>query len=117
MRQPRDTPCDTRRTDSAHRDSLRTARDSSYAPRDTLRTTSNTTAQTTTPRGHFMNDDRYLQAKDCEELTGIPASTWRYWAHIGSGPVSFKLGRRRVWRKSVILAWIAEQESATGGVA
>ncbi|MET7773002.1 DNA-binding protein [Nocardia sp. NPDC005366] len=63
--------------------------------------------------------DRYLQATDCEELTGIPAATWRYWAHIGSGPASFKLGRRRVWRLSVIEAWIAEQEAATrtGGAA
>lgn len=63
--------------------------------------------------------DRYLQAKDCERVTGIPAATWRYWAHIGSGPESFKLGRRRVWRESVIHAWIAEQEAATkrGGVA
>ncbi|MEV0363959.1 helix-turn-helix transcriptional regulator [Nocardia fusca] len=66
-----------------------------------------------------MNTDRYLQAKDCEELTGIPAATWRYWAHIGSGPASFKLGRRRVWRLSVVEAWIAAQETQTktGGAA
>ncbi|WP_433600747.1 helix-turn-helix transcriptional regulator [Nocardia sp. CA-135953] len=66
-----------------------------------------------------METEVYLQAKDCEKLTGIPAATWRYWAHIGAGPASFKLGRRRVWRKSVILAWIDEQEAATvrGGVA
>ncbi|GAB2666527.1 hypothetical protein GCM10027088_51620 [Nocardia goodfellowii] len=63
--------------------------------------------------------DRLLQAKDCEALTGIPAATWRYWAHIGSGPASFKLGRRRVWRESAILGWVAEQEQLTarGGVA
>ncbi|MGW5572639.1 helix-turn-helix transcriptional regulator [Nocardia thailandica] len=66
-----------------------------------------------------MSNDRYLQAKDCAELTGIPAGTWRYWAHIGAGPTSFKLGRRRVWRESAILAWIAAQEqaTATGGAA
>ncbi|MBF6463069.1 DNA-binding protein [Nocardia puris] len=67
----------------------------------------------------LSNPDRFLQATDCEALTGIPAATWRYWAHIGSGPASFKLGRRRVWRESTILAWIAEQEQATstGGAA
>ncbi|MFD0000770.1 helix-turn-helix transcriptional regulator [Nocardia sp. NPDC127526] len=66
-----------------------------------------------------MNDDRYLQAKDCERITGIPEATWRYWAHIGSGPASFKLGHRRVWRESVLMAWIAEQEATTtrGGAA
>ncbi|BDU05997.1 helix-turn-helix transcriptional regulator [Nocardia cyriacigeorgica] len=59
-----------------------------------------------------MNEDEgYLRAKDCEKLTGIPEATWRWWAHIGYGPISFKLGpRRRVWRKSAVLAWIAEQE-------
>lgn len=62
-----------------------------------------------------MSDtELFLQAKDCEALTGIPAATWRYWAHKGTGPASFKLGRRRVWRHSVILAWIDEQEAATG---
>nr|WP_280410050.1 DNA-binding protein [Nocardia brasiliensis] len=60
-----------------------------------------------------MNDEELLQAKDCERLTGIPAATWRWWAHMGSGPTSFKLGRRRVWRRAVILAWIADQEEKT----
>ncbi|MBU3064368.1 DNA-binding protein [Nocardia sp. NEAU-G5] len=63
-------------------------------------------------------DDRLLQAPDCEALTGIPASTWRYWAHIGdkTKPASFKLGRRRVWRESGIRAWIAAQEAAQAGM-
>jgi prophage regulatory protein len=52
-------------------------------------------------------------ALDLEKLTGTKASTWRYWASIGTGPASFKLGRRRVWRKSAVLAWLAEQEIAT----
>ena len=59
------------------------------------------------------NISSYMQAKDCEELTGIPAATWRYWAHKGTGPESFKMGRRRVYRRSVIEAWIAEQEAQT----
>ncbi|MFD6353669.1 helix-turn-helix transcriptional regulator [Nocardia sp. NPDC004151] len=62
----------------------------------------------------MIEDDVFLRAKDCEALTGIPEATWRWWAHVGRGPASFKLGaRRRVWRKSVVLAWIAEQEAAT----
>ncbi|AII05169.1 helix-turn-helix transcriptional regulator [Rhodococcus opacus] len=56
------------------------------------------------------NRDEFLNAAQCEQLTGTPESTWRYWASIGAGPASFKLGRRRVWRRSAILAWIAEQE-------
>ncbi|MBY6367093.1 helix-turn-helix transcriptional regulator [Rhodococcoides corynebacterioides] len=56
--------------------------------------------------------DELWQARQCEEATGVPAGTWRYWASTGQGPRNFKLGRRRVWRKSVILAWIAEREAA-----
>lgn len=61
-----------------------------------------------------------LDSLDLERLTGTAASTWRYWAHIGTGPKSFKLGRRRVWRKAEVLRWLAEQEAGTqagGGVA
>ena len=59
-----------------------------------------------------MDDEIFLGALDLEKLTKTKASTWRYWASIGSGPASFRLGRRRVWRKSTALAWLAEQEAA-----
>lgn len=55
----------------------------------------------------------YLTAPQLEQMTGTPASTWRYWAHIGSGPPSFKLGRRRVWKRSSVLSWLEAQESAS----
>ncbi|GAA1082994.1 helix-turn-helix transcriptional regulator [Tsukamurella spumae] len=58
-------------------------------------------------------EDELWQAKDCQRETGIPEGTWRYYAHVGTGPASFKLGKRRVWRKSVVLAWIAEAEAAS----
>ncbi len=57
-------------------------------------------------------ENEYLTSTDLEELTGTRASTWRYWASIGAGPRSFKLGRRRVWKRSVVEAWLAEQASA-----
>lgn len=63
-----------------------------------------------------MDNEKYLSAPELEEMTGTPASTWRYWAHIGSGPASFKLGRRRVWKKSTVLAWLESQEAASACV-
>lgn len=63
-----------------------------------------------------MNSE-YLDSLDLEKLTGTKASTWRYWAMIGQGPASFKLGRRRVWKRSTVLAWLATQETAGAGVA
>jgi prophage regulatory protein len=58
-------------------------------------------------------NSEYLDSLDLEELTGTKASTWRYWAMVGQGPASFKLGRRRVWKKADVLAWIAEREAAS----
>ncbi|MCW2295880.1 helix-turn-helix transcriptional regulator [Rhodococcus erythropolis] len=55
--------------------------------------------------------DPIIDAKQVSGLTSIPTGTLRYWASIHEGPASFKLGRRRVYRKSVVLTWLAEQES------
>lgn len=62
-----------------------------------------------------MDDPEYMGAPDLERMTGTKASTWRYWAMLGTGPASFKLGRRRVWRRAEVLAWIAQQEATTTG--
>lgn len=59
-------------------------------------------------------DERdFLGSADLERMTGTPSSTWRYWVITGEGPASFKLGRRRVWRKSVVLQWLADREAAS----
>lgn len=57
-----------------------------------------------------MSDSDYLTALDLEAMTGTPASTYRYWASVGDGPPSFKLGRRRVWKRSEVMAWLDEQQ-------
>lgn len=45
--------------------------------------------------------------------TGVPESTLRYWRHTGEGPISFKLGRRVLYRKADVDAWLAVQYAAT----
>lgn len=57
------------------------------------------------------DSSEYLGAPQLESLTGTPASTWRYWAAIGSGPPSFKIGRRRVWKRSTVEQWLSDQEA------
>jgi prophage regulatory protein len=59
-----------------------------------------------------LTDAGYMSAPQLEQLTGTPAGTWRYWAYINYGPKSFKIGRRRVWKRSTVLAWLEAQESA-----
>jgi predicted DNA-binding transcriptional regulator AlpA len=53
----------------------------------------------------------YLTAEELEEMTGTPASTFRYWATVGEGPPSLKLGRRRVWKRSEVEKWLIKQEA------
>ena len=55
----------------------------------------------------------YLSGTELEALTGTKASTWRYWSAMDppQGPPSHKIGRRRVWKRSDVEAWLAEQES------
>lgn len=47
------------------------------------------------------------------KLGGIPLGTIRYWDSTGYGPRSFKIGKRRAWRTSEVLRWLAEQEAST----
>lgn len=61
-----------------------------------------------------MDDTELLDARGLETMTGIKASTWRYWAYLDKGPRSFKLGRRRLWRTTDVKKWIALQEASTG---
>ena len=60
-------------------------------------------------------EPEYLDSKGMEGLTGTKASTWRYWDATGTGPKdfppSFKLGRRRLWKRSVVEAWLAQQQA------
>jgi prophage regulatory protein len=60
----------------------------------------------------MATDKKILFAVDLEEMSGIPQSTWRYWAHTGQGPRSYSLGRRRVWDREIVEAWLAEQRAA-----
>lgn len=54
----------------------------------------------------------YLDAVQLEAKTGTVASTWLYWASIGKGPRSFKIGRRRVWARRDFEEWLEAQRAA-----
>ena len=62
-----------------------------------------------------VDDDTVVSREFCGRLsggTGTRASTWRYWASIGQGPPSWKLGRRRVRAEGCRLRQVAV--TATG---
>ena len=43
-------------------------------------------------------------------ITRAPVSTVRYWRHLGTGPRSFRLGRRVVYRRHEVEQWLSERE-------
>ncbi|WP_336031973.1 helix-turn-helix transcriptional regulator [Geodermatophilus sp. FMUSA9-8] len=38
-----------------------------------------------------------------------PVATLRYWRHLGTGPKSFRLGRRVLYRRDDLRAWVDAQ--------
>lgn len=57
-------------------------------------------------------DDMMTLAEVAIEKRISPA-TLRYWRHRGEGPLSFKLGRRVMYRRADVEAWIEAQYAAT----
>ncbi len=53
-----------------------------------------------------------ITTSEAADLTRLAPGTLRYFRACNQGPASFKLGRRVMYRREVVLAWIAEQEAA-----
>ena len=47
-----------------------------------------------------------LTIAEAAALLRAPVATLRYWRHLGTGPASFRLGRRVLYRRGDLLAWI-----------
>jgi excisionase family DNA binding protein len=47
-----------------------------------------------------------LTITEAAELLRAPVATLRYWRHLGSGPRSFRLGRRVLYRDEDLRSWI-----------
>lgn len=55
-----------------------------------------------------------LTIAEASALTRTPVATLRYWRHLGTGPASFRLGRRVVYDEADVLAWIDTQREDAG---
>jgi DNA-binding transcriptional MerR regulator len=53
----------------------------------------------------------YLTTQDVAEKLRTPAETVRYWRHIGTGPPSFKIGRRVLYAVEDVERFIADARS------
>ena len=59
-------------------------------------------------------DDRLMTLAEVSEMTRVPTGTLYAWRSAGDGvgPESFKVGRRVVYWRSEVLAWLGRQEAA-----
>lgn len=56
--------------------------------------------------------DRLLTMPEVAEMTRCSIDTLRYYRARGIGPECGRLGRRVMYRKSSVIAWIEEQMAA-----
>jgi excisionase family DNA binding protein len=57
-----------------------------------------------------------LTIGEAAQLLRAPVATLRYWRHLGTGPRSFRLGRRVLYRRDDLHAWIdAQHGQVTAG--
>jgi excisionase family DNA binding protein len=59
--------------------------------------------QTTEPASEL------LTITEAAQLVRAPVATLRYWRHLGTGPRSFRLGRRVLYRRDDLHTWIDAQ--------
>ena len=59
---------------------------------------------------HAGHQPELLTITEAAELLRAPVATLRYWRHCNTGPRSFRLGRRVLYRRSDLHDWIQDQQ-------
>ncbi|HEY0889664.1 MAG TPA: helix-turn-helix domain-containing protein [Nocardioides sp.] len=57
--------------------------------------------------------DPLVTIEELAERIRTPEATLRFWRYKGTGPKSFKLGRRVMYRQSDIDSWLEDQYAAS----
>jgi len=57
----------------------------------------------------------YLLTREVAKLLRTPESTVRYWRHLRTGPPSVKVGRRVLYSRVAVLAWLDTQRTSEVG--
>ncbi len=65
------------------------------------------------PERNPSRDPELLTIAEAAELVRAPVATLRFWRHLGTGPRSFRLGRRVLYRRDDLHDWIAQQRAET----
>lgn len=62
-----------------------------------------------------MTEAENLITEEVAAMLRTPAETVRYWRHIGKGPKSFKVGRRVLYARDDVEAFIAAARAGGDG--
>jgi len=54
----------------------------------------------------------YMTTAEIADLCRTSPETVRYWRHVGKGPASFKVGRRVLYAREAVTAWLEQCKSA-----
>jgi DNA-binding transcriptional MerR regulator len=54
----------------------------------------------------MTDHDQLLTITEAADLLRTPVATLRYWRHLGTGPRSFRLGRRVLYQHGDVIEWI-----------
>ncbi len=63
------------------------------------------------PDRNTSRNPELLTIAEAAQLLRAPVATLRYWRHLGTGPRSFRLGRRVLYRRDDLHAWIDHQRA------
>ncbi len=55
------------------------------------------------------HEPELLTITEAADVLRAPVATLRYWRHLGTGPNSFRLGRRVLYRRADLRTWIDAQ--------
>lgn len=55
-----------------------------------------------------------LTIDEAADLLRAPVATLRYWRHLGTGPHSFRLGRRVLYRYTDLVTWVNNHHDNDG---
>ena len=55
---------------------------------------------------HIADQPDLLTISEAAEVLRAPVATLRHWRHLGTGPHSFRLGRRVLYRRDELDAWV-----------
>ena len=68
------------------------------------------------PDSTTEREPELLTITEAAELLRAPVATLPYWRHLGTGPRSFRLGRRVLYRSDDLHSWIDAQHRQAGTV-